>query len=513
MTAVLTDEPLRPGTAAEAVQLRSALSAAGFTSEPAGRRTGATGTDDGRPHAIEELPAGLDPGSPLGTLLTMWQLGQPVPRSAAGAALGVGADRLVELGLVRHAGEGRVAAEVVIARHEGLWFACDSMLLRGAEPMADNFVLPVTGSSLALAGCVPSDPVGSTLDLGTGCGIQAMLAARHSERVVGTDVNGRALCLGRFNVWLNGVGNVELRRGSLYEPVAGERFDLLVANPPFVVSPESGLLFRDGQGGADEISRDVVRQAGAALRPGGLGVVMVNWVVHEGERLFDPLRSWVDGTGVDTVVLVNSNDDGETYARRWLEMNGSNATPEDMDRWTRHYRTLGIAAIATGVIVVRRQHPDDGSPWFAHFAAPLIKGRVKADHFRQLVALQDFLHGIAADSCDPRPLLSRVLRPAEGHELCRTHVYRDGAYQASEARARLGVGFPFAGGLEAGTAELLSRCDGGGTLAEVLSSLAGERGIELDDLVRGAMPSVRNMLALGLLLPPEVPDLAASARP
>jgi SAM-dependent methyltransferase len=441
----------------------------------------------------------------------MWQLGQPVERGAAGAALGLDAGRLVELGLVRDAGGDEVVAEVVIARHEDLWLACDSILVRGAEPIADNFVLPVTHSSLALAGCVPADSVDSVLDLGTGCGIQALLAARHSRRVVGTDVNERALSMARFNAWLNGVANVELRTGSLYEPVDGEQFDLLMANPPFVVSPETSLLYRDGRGGADEMSRDVVHQAGSVLRPGGLAVMMVNWAVRDGEALFDRLRAWVRDTGVDTMVIVNANDDGETYARRWLQMNDTIADPDDLERWTRHYRSLGIATIATGVILLRRQHEGDAAPWFAHFAAPLVSGPIVARHFRQLIALQDFLHGVAADAEDPGPLLGRVLRPAEGIELSRTHVYRDGVFRTSEARARVGIGFPFAGTLEPGIAELLSRCDTGRPLSDVLTGLADDGGADRDELVRWALPSLRNMVALGLLLPPEVPDLPTPA--
>jgi hypothetical protein len=192
-------------------------------------------------------------------------------------------------------------------------------------------------------------------------------------------------------------------------------------------------------------------------------------------------------------------------------MNDTVADPEDLVRWTGHYRSLGIATIATGVIVLRRQHAGDGEPWFAHFAAPLIKGPIKARHFGQLIALQDFLHGIASDAEDPGPLLGRVLRPAEGIELFRTDVYRDGTFQTSEARARVGIGFPFAGTLEPGTAELLSRCDGGRPLSEVLTSLADDGGADRDEVVRRALPSLRNMLALGLLLPPEVPDLPAPA--
>jgi len=72
----------------------------------------------------------------------------------------------------------------------------------------------------------------------------------HAERVVATDVNERALAFAAFNLALNGVENVELRAGSFLEPVAGEQFDLVVANPPWLpgaaVSPLERAVYDPG---------------------------------------------------------------------------------------------------------------------------------------------------------------------------------------------------------------------------------------------------------------------------
>ena len=102
--------------------------------------------------------------------------------------------------------------------------------------------------------------------MGTGNGIQAILLAAHARHVVATDVNARALEYAELNAALNGVHNVELRRGS-FEPVEGEQFDLVVANPPYVVSPEHAYLFRDSGLRGDTVSESVVRAAPAALAP------------------------------------------------------------------------------------------------------------------------------------------------------------------------------------------------------------------------------------------------------
>src|SRR5690606_16888635 len=94
------------------------------------------------------------------------------------------------------------------------------------------------------------DDVDSVLDLGTGCGIQAMHARRFARRVVATDISERALRYARLNAGLNGLDGIEFRLGSLYEPVAGERFDRIVTNPPFVITPRTPEVpayeYRDG---------------------------------------------------------------------------------------------------------------------------------------------------------------------------------------------------------------------------------------------------------------------------
>ena len=77
--------------------------------------------------------------------------------------------------------------------------------------------------------------------------------------MVATDVNERALAFAEFNCALNGVENVEFRSGSLLEPVLGERFGLVVANPPYVISPGLDVVFRDSGMERDAVSETVVR--------------------------------------------------------------------------------------------------------------------------------------------------------------------------------------------------------------------------------------------------------------
>ncbi len=132
--------------------------------------------------------------------------------------------------------------------------------LAGEGGRADH-VAGVHRPSVTLSDLTVRRPVERALDMGTGCGIQALLAAGHAERVVATDVNERALAFTALNAALNGVENVELRAGSFFEPVAGERFGLVVSNPPYVISPEASFLFRDSGLGRDLRERAPRRRA------------------------------------------------------------------------------------------------------------------------------------------------------------------------------------------------------------------------------------------------------------
>lgn len=76
------------------------------------------------------------------------------------------------------------------------------------------------------------------LDLGTGSGILSIVASMlGAEKIIATDISRRALKNASENLRYNNVSNVELRLGDLYEPVAGESFDVIISNPPMTPSP------------------------------------------------------------------------------------------------------------------------------------------------------------------------------------------------------------------------------------------------------------------------------------
>src|SRR6266480_999821 len=140
-------------------------------------------------------------------------------------------------------------------------------------------------------------------DVGAGNGVHALLAAGHSERVVATDVNPRALAFTELNAALSGLDNVECRRGSLFEPVTGEQFDLITCNAPYVVSPERRWAYRDSGLQADEVSERVVRDAAANLSDGGFATLLVSWLAQDEDEPDERVLECSEETGCDSWIL------------------------------------------------------------------------------------------------------------------------------------------------------------------------------------------------------------------
>jgi hypothetical protein len=173
-------------------------------------------------------------GTPLETLVRLFILGVRVGLEPARAALApMEPEWWAAGGLVTIHGD-EVEANVQLRCYQGLVVAFD-FHRRGGAPLPPDYVMGISASSLTLAGLTVRRPSRATLDLGTGSGFQAFVAAGHSDRVVATDQNPRAVEMAAFNARLNDLPHFECRHGDLFEPVAGERFDLIVSNPPFIV--------------------------------------------------------------------------------------------------------------------------------------------------------------------------------------------------------------------------------------------------------------------------------------
>ena len=248
------------------------------------------------------------------------------------------------------------------------WVASDLGEVQTGKPLADDHVLGIGGATLTLLEMTVREQVDSALDVGCGCGIQALYLATHAGRVVATDLSARACAITQFNAALNET-TIDVREGSLFEPVEGETFDLIVTNPPFVITPDSvrgaaGLLeYRDGGMDRDNLIRAVLRGAPACMNEGGTLQMLANWEIPA-DRNPDTqwswrVDSWLDGLPVDAWVVQRDVLDPARYVDMWIRDSGGQLMARaDYERaftsWLADFRRAGTGAIGMGFVALRR---------------------------------------------------------------------------------------------------------------------------------------------------------------
>lgn len=143
-------------------------------------------------------------------------------------------------------------------------------------PSVFNPKVPRTGEFLASTiGSQLSDGNAEVLDMGTGSGVCAIFAARQARRVVAVDINAEAVRCAGLNSVLNHLEHkIEVRHGDLFAPVAGERFDLIVFNPPFLVgAPRDD---RDRAWRSTDVAERFAAGLADHLRPRGAALVLLS---------------------------------------------------------------------------------------------------------------------------------------------------------------------------------------------------------------------------------------------
>ncbi|ROQ80992.1 N5-glutamine S-adenosyl-L-methionine-dependent methyltransferase [Streptomyces sp. ADI92-24] len=347
-----------------ATRLREALLAAAFTADGLLDLLGAPAYAAlARSETVPALRATRG-DAPLDTLVRLFLLQCPVPAGRAAAVLPL--PECVADGWLTES-DGEVRASVDVRPYSGPdgqdWFIVSDLgcAVGGAGGIGsheEGVVLGIGGASTTLAGITVRRPVASALDVGTGSGIQALHASQHATRVTATDLNPRALGFTRLTLALSGAAPADLREGSLYEPVADETYDLIVSNPPFVISPGARLTYRDGGMAGDDLCRTLVQQTGERLNEGGYAHFLANWQHTEDEEWQDRLRSWVPH-GCDAWVVQREVQDITQYAELWLRDSGDHrAEPAEYaaryDAWLDEFEASGTKGVGFGWITLRK---------------------------------------------------------------------------------------------------------------------------------------------------------------
>ena len=456
-------------------------------------------------HREQPLPADLatrDRPEPVATLVRCFALGVAVPADRLDRALpALGAAGAEALGLVRVQGdEARATCDLRPYADEAhdWWLASDLSEIALGGPLPQDHVLGVGPASTTVTQWTPRRRVDRALDLGTGCGVQALHLVGHAATVVATDLSARALAFARFNALLAGV-DLDLREGDLLEPVAGERFDLVVSNPPFVITPRApgvpAFDYRDAGLVGDAVVARLVQEVGAVLSPGGVATFIGNWEVPPGETWRDRWQSWLDGTGLDAWVVQRDEQDPAEYAELWSRDGGSRDGVEGHEAlyaaWLADFAARRVERIGFGVVVLQRP-TTHRAPWVDLVevtgpVAPAMGPVVDA--------------GLAARTWlaehDDTELLATAWRCAA--DVIEERHTRPGAGDPQVIQLRQGGGLGRVVRLDTVAAALVSVCDGtlpAGAALAAIAELIDER---VDAVTDRVLPTLRALVADGLM--------------
>ncbi len=392
-------------------------------------------------------------------------------------------DRLIESGLLCKE-NNEVKARFQAQPYSDLILFSDFFQWESAR----GFVLPIGPAGNYLALLTIRRQIELTLDLGCGCGIQSLLAARHSQRVIATDINPRALALTRLNAKLNDIHNIETRQGSYFVPAEGQRFDLILANLPYVIAPEKNLVYRNVDKPGDASVHERLKEISSYLNEGGFAQILINWIHRKDQEPSEPIRQTMEDKDVDVWLIHNGSKSPDEYADMWLKHQNQDS-PHKAQRtkrnWMRWYRSQHIEQIALGAITLRRR--SNKRNWFCSATVNKTLDDSVSEQFLRLFAAQDYLDEIE----DPSLLLNEIFMPTD----------LDFVGNENQPTAYANYGSQFELKIRPMTKAVLQKLDGQTRLEDAIQATLRESGIEASDKRHEILSDIRELLKLGMIAP------------
>lgn len=490
--------------------LRADLTRAGFTVDGVADRLGPLATSAlDREQPVPAILSTASAADACGVLIALFTLGESVMADVVEVALPtLGVGGAVAMGLVR-AASGQVLARCDLRPYgedhntggggHDWWVASDLGELQTGTALRPDHVLGIGGASTTLASWTIRRPVERALDLGTGCGVQALHLSAHVSSVVATDISERARDYTVFNAALNGI-ELDVRTGDLLGPVAGQQFSLVVSNPPFVITPRvDGVTryeYRDGGRAGDALVRSLVREVGTVLELGGVAQFLGNWEVPHGRTWREVWGEWLEGVGLDAWVVQRDIQDPAEYAELWSRDGGVLPGTSEHRRlvaaWLQDFAARDVESIGFGVVTLQRPL-EAREPWrdlsdvtgpVAPALGPTVEAGLQARTWLAEHADDDVL--AVAWSCAPDVTEERYGRPGAEHP--NVILFRQGGGLRREVRA------------DTVLAAYLGVADGELTAGAALDAIAELVGADAAAVRTEITPRLRDLIADGFLL-------------
>jgi methylase of polypeptide subunit release factors len=477
-------------------KMRDALTRADYTSAGISARLGREAAAAAGRNDFRAALRSTTERDPLATLIRLFVCQQTEPAEAVAAALApLPLADAVEGGLVQAYGDGLRQAVDLEPYGDPAWWVLSDLpaAARPGRPLAADHVLGIGAASTTLAGATLRGPVATALDLGTGCGVQALHLSTHADAVTATDVSPRALRFAATTAALNGQ-RWELLGGDLTAPVAGRRFDLVVSNPPFVVG--SGVAthtYRDSGRAGDAVCAELVAAAPDLLTEGGTMQFLANWMHVTGQDWGDRVAGWVAGTGLDAWIVQREVADPMAYVGLWQADAAEDADPARTAQWLDWFDAHKVEGIGFGLVTLRRAGHDD----------PVVR----VEDLRQQTE-QPFGGQIAAwfdrqdwlRTHDAAGLLDAHYRAAPGLQLRQEATLGDGGWGVDRQVLAQTAGLRWTEEVDPLVLALVGGCDGAVALRDQLALLAVAHEVPVDHLAEVAVPIVAHLVERGFIV-------------
>lgn len=494
---------------ADLADLRADLTTSGYRVDALREAWGAVADAAlGRGDRVPALRTLRRADAPVATLARVFVLGAEVEVAELDRALPrLGSAGAVRLGLVE-VEAGRATARLDLRPYDVLdargaaswWIASDLGEIATPGALRPDHVLGVGGATATLAGLQLPGRVGRALDLGTGSGIQALHLAREADEVVATDLSARALEFAALTAGLNGVA-LDLRLGDLFAPVAGERFDRIVSNPPFVITPRRDDVpayeYRDGGRVGDALVAELIAALPEHLEPGGVAQLLGNWE-YGAEDGLARARAWAEAAGLDHWIVERERQDPAAYAETWIRDGGTRAGSAEfealVDAWLDDFERRGVSSVGFGYLLLRR--PARSTPRLARaerLDAPLGEAAAAlGGHLAEVLAAHDRIAALDDVELGRRRL---VLAP----DVTEERHHWPGEEHPTAIVLRQGGGFRRERRVDTGIAAVVGASDGELPLGAIVAAVAELLDVDADALAAEVLPVVRELVLAGML--------------
>jgi SAM-dependent methyltransferase len=326
-------------------------------------------------------------------------------------------------------------------------------------PFADIVYPALTGSAKQFIQFTSFEPCDDFLELCAGTAPAALLASRSAKNIWATDIAERSVEFAKFNAALNGIHNVKILKGDLFEPVENRTFDRIAAHPPYVPVLKPAEIFYGGGEVGEEITKRIISELPKRLKPGGRLYCRTMGTERPNQPFEKRVREWLGEKGGEFDVAIFAIQSVEARQFALEETLNKGGGKEQFLEWGRLFEKNEVHELVIGVVIVQR----------ILGKRPRFTTRRTIQKTTPAAAVEWLMRWEAEMLAEGALERLMELRPLamEGIEIVARHVLRGGEIMQKKFTLSTELPFSMDCNVQPWMALLLPYCDGKATIAEL----------------------------------------------